>query len=661
MKNKNYSICFVAALFLLAVSSCSVNKKIRKADKKYEIGEYHKAASIYKTAYSRVKLSEKQTKGYVAYRLGDCYDKIGATDKAERMLANCVRYKYADTTSYLLYADVLRKQKKNKEAAEMYDVYLKHDPNSLVALNGKLSALKYSEWEKAKRRYEVFKDPFFNSKKSESSPRYPGGDSTIVYFASSRDNKQTAHKVSNITGTPNNDIYFAKKNAVGKWDNLELVDSDINTEDDEGSPAFSSDGKIMLFTRCRYVKGETHGGEIWMSQRQSGKWGKATRVMVLKDSSVTVAHPALSPDGNWLYFVSDMPGGIGGKDIWRCMKTGESYSAAENLGPDINTDKDEMYPFIREDSTLYFSSNGHEGFGGLDIYRAKEDTAKKWVVENMGAPINSNGDDFGISFVAGAEQGAFSSNRGEIKGYDKIYTFVAPPIRYIISGKVKNTDGDALGDANVRIVGTDGTNVKLKTKNDGSYSFEVKPGVEYVMLGNCRGYLNEKNAVNTLGLEDSKTFDIPFTLASVSKPVGLDNIFFEFGKATLTAESSKSLDKLVKLLKDNPNITIEIGAHTDKVGSAEGNLALSGERAQSVVNYLIKGGIEAPRLTAKGYGKTKPVVADKNLAKQYSFLKENDELNEDFIDALSKEDQEIANKINRRTEFRVLKTTYNMY
>ena len=144
MKNKNYSICFVAALFLLAVSSCSVNKKIRKADKKYEIGEYHKAASIYKTAYSRVKLSEKQTKGYVAYRLGDCYDKFGETDKAERMLANCVRYKYADTTSYLLYADVLRKQKKNKEAAEMYDVYLKHDPNSLVALNGKLSALKYS-------------------------------------------------------------------------------------------------------------------------------------------------------------------------------------------------------------------------------------------------------------------------------------------------------------------------------------------------------------------------------------------------------------------------------------------------------------------------------------------------------------------------------------
>lgn len=217
---------------------------------------------MYRSAYSRVKLADKQTKAYVAYRMGDCYNKIGAVDKAERALSNAVRYKYADTTAYLLYADVLRKQKKNKEASEMYDVYLKHDPNSLVALNGKLSVQKLSEWENAKKRYVVTKEPFFESKKSESSPRFPGGDSTIVYFASSRDNKQTSHKLSNITGIPNKDIYFAKKNAVGKWDNLELVDSDINTEDDEGSPSFSSDGKIMMFTRCRYVKGETHGAEI---------------------------------------------------------------------------------------------------------------------------------------------------------------------------------------------------------------------------------------------------------------------------------------------------------------------------------------------------------------------------------------------------------------
>ena len=181
------------------------------------------------------------------------------------------------------------------------------------------------------------------------------------------------------------------------------------------------------------------------------------------------------------------------------------------------------------------------------------------------------------------------------------------------------------------------------------------------MLGNCRGYLNQKDNVSTVGLDDSKDFPITFSLASISKPVGLDNIFFEFGKATLTPASSTALDKLVKLLNDNPNITIEIGAHTDRVGSAEGNLLLSGKRAESVVNYLIKGGIEADRLTAKGYGKSQPVTVNKQVAKQYSFLKEGELLDDELIEKLSAEQQEVANGVNRRTEFRVLKTTYKMY
>lgn len=658
MRISKYMLPLLA--FLLA--SCSVNQQIKKADKKYEIGEYYKASSVYKRAYSRINATkEREKKAYVAYRLGDCYRLINDNEKAERALQNAVRYNSKDSLAYLYYADVLRKNKKPKSAIEQYDAYLKTHSNSKQAVVGRAAAVEAYEWEKNPTKYKVEKLNVLVSKRSERSPAFPGGDPDVIYFASSRENKAVGGKNSNITGIRNNDIFYARRNSLGEWDNIEPIEGQINTLEDEGSPSFSPDGKVMYFTRCPYVKGESHGAQIWKSVRSGGKWGKPQEVKLSKDSSITFAHPTVSPDGKFLYFVSDLAGGFGGKDIWRSSIDGEKYGAPVNLGPAINTSGDEMFPYMREDSVLYFSSNGLPGFGGLDIFYAKEVSDGKWVVKSMMYPINSNADDFGISFMKGVNRGAFSSNRGEKKGYDKIWSFDLPDVLFDITGKVTSSTGEPLGDAIVRIVGTDGTNTKVKTKSDGSYKIPLKKNVEYVMLGNCRGYLNQKETVVTLGLEDSKNFPINFSLASISKPVGLDNIFFEFGKATLTPESSTSLDKLVKLLNDNPNITIEIGAHTDKVGSAEGNLALSGKRAESVVDYLIKAGIDADRLTAKGYGKTQPITVDKALAAKHSFLKENDVLNEEFIDKLTPEQQEIANQSNRRTEFRVLKTTYKMY
>ncbi|MBP5455511.1 MAG: OmpA family protein [Paludibacteraceae bacterium] len=653
---------YMLFLSVLLLGSCSVNQQIKKADKKYEIGEYYKASSIYKRAYTRVNVTkEREKKAYVAYRLGDCYRLINDNEKAERALQNAVRYNCKDSMALLLYADVLRKNKKPKAAVEQYELFLKDHPTNRQASMGRSSALEAVEWEKNPTKYKVEKLTVLESKRSERSPAFPAGETDVIYFASSRENKAVGGKNSNITGIRNNDIFFARRNALGEWDNIEPVEGDINTAEDEGSPSFSPDGKVMYFTRCPYVKGESHGAQICKSVRSGGKWGKAQEVKLSKDSSVTFAHPTVSPDGKYLYFVSDLAGGYGGKDIWRSSIEGDKYGAPVNLGPTINTPGDEMFPYMREDSVLYFSSNGLPGFGGLDIFYAKEVSDGRWAVKSMMYPINSNADDFGISFVKGANRGAFSSNRNEKKGYDKIWSFELPDVVFDITGKVLSTTGEPLGDAIVRIVGTDGTNTKIKTKSDGSFKAPLKRNVEYVMLGNCRGYLNQKEAVATLGLEDSKSFPINFALASISKPVGLDNIFFEFGKATLTPESSTSLDKLVKLLNDNPNITIEIGAHTDKVGSAEGNLTLSGKRAESVVDYLIKAGIEADRLTAKGYGKTQPITVDKALAAKHSFLHEGDVLDEEFIDKLPADQQEIANQSNRRTEFRVLKTTYKMY
>lgn len=653
-----YLICLFS---LTLLCGCSVKAKLKKADKKYEIGEYYNAATLYNKVYPKVKLKDRQLKAYSAFKLGDCYRLTNINDRAERAFANATRYNYKDSIVYLYSADVLRKNMKPKDARTMYDLYLISHPDDIRAINGKKSAEEMMEWMKNPTRYIVKKEEFFSSKRAEFSPSFPGGDGDIVYFNSSRENKEVGGGNSKITGLRNNDIFTAKRNSLGEWDNLEPLEGAINTDMDEGSVSFSADGKTMYFTRCVTQKGENRGAQICMVQRSGGKWGKVTEVQLSPDSSISFAHPTISPDDKYLYFVSDMPGGLGGKDIWRCEKTGNTFGSPVNLGPTINTPGDEMFPFMRENGTLYFSSTGHPGFGGLDIFYANEIEDGVWNVTNMMSPINSNGDDFGISFIQGKEKGLFSSNRGEKKGYDKIYSFELPEVEFLIDGKVTEMSGDPIGGATVRIVGDDGTNTKVQTKKDGTFKISLNKGVNYVLLGNCRGYLNQKEDAVTVDLEDSKTFPINFTLASLSKPVGLDNIFFEFGKATLTPESSAALDKLVKVLNDNPNITIEIGAHTDRIGSADGNLQLSGKRAQSVVDYLIKGGIEADRLTAKGYGKTQPVVVDKNIKKKYNFLKEDTALDEEYIDTLTDEQKDIADSINRRTEFRVLKTTYKMY
>ena len=660
MRLKYYILALISTLFV--TSSCSVKQRLRKADKKYEVGEYFTASTMYNRIYPKVKLKDRPLKAYSAYKLGECYRLINESEKAERAYGNAIRYNHKDSIAYLHYANILRQNKKSKDAITQYDIYLEKHPDDIRAINGKTSALEIEEWRNNPTRYIVNKSSFFASKKTEASPSFPGGDPDVIYFNSTRENKDVGGGNSKITGVRNNDIFMAKRNSLGEWDNILPVEGEINTDFDEGSASFSADGKTMFFTRCYVEKGESRGAQICSVTRSGGKWGKVTDIKLSNDSSITFAHPTPSPDGRFLYFVSDLPGGYGGKDIWRSEKNGTQYGAPVNLGPSINTPGDEMFPYMREDGTLYFSSNGLPGFGGLDIFYATEMEDGSWTVSNMMYPVNSNGDDFGISFIAGQEKGMFTSNRGEKKGYDKIYEFELPAIEFLIDGKVSDMNGDPLTDATVRIVGDDGTNTKMKTKKDGSFKVSLNKNVRYVLLGNCRGFLNQKEEAMTLDLEESKIFPIHFTLASLSKPVGLDNIFFDFGKASLTPESSTALDKLVKILTDNPNITIEIGAHTDRIGSADGNLQLSGRRAQSVVDYLIRKGIEAERLTAKGYGKTQPVTVDKTIQKQHPFLKVGDILTDEYIDSLPTEEQkETADSINRRTEFRVLKTTYKIY
>jgi peptidoglycan-associated lipoprotein len=317
---------------------------------------------------------------------------------------------------------------------------------------------------------------------------------------------------------------------------------------------------------------------------------------------------------------------------------------------------------MRDDGTLYFSSDGHPGMGGLDIFEAVESKSGRWKIENMKSPVNSSGDDFGITFEGQKEKGFFSSNRNDSRGTDHIYSFERPGVMFSVEGWLLDKDEEIIDSlASVRIVGKDGTDRRVFGKNDGTYTAEVTRGMDYVMMGSAPGYLNQKQTLSVPDEEKSETFYVDFYLASISKPVLIENIFYDFNKATLRPESKQALDELVALLNDNPNVTIELSAHTDRIGSDKYNIDLSQRRAQSVVDYLIKSGIEKDRLTAVGYGKSRPQTVSKKAAAKYDFLKEGQVLDSTFVDTLPPQEQAIADQLNRRTEFRVLSTNYRLY
>ena len=356
-----------------------------------------------------------------------------------------------------------------------------------------------------------------------------------------------------------------------------------------------------------------------------------------------------------------MPGGKGGLDIWRVRLIGGTTGGVENLGAPINTPGNEMFPTFRPNGDLYFSSDGHGGLGGLDIFIAKVGKDKHYHIEHPGFPLNSQGDDFGMTFEGKHNRGFFSSNRGDARGWDHIYSFELPEVIQTIKGWVYEMEGYELPAAQVFLVGDDGTNLKLSVKGDGSFEQEIRPNVNYIVLATCQGYLNHKEELKVEPVTVSKEYTLQFPLASIRVPVLIDNIFYDFDKATLRPESEAALDKLVKLLEENPNVTIELSAHTDYKGSADYNKRLSQRRADAVITYLIKKGIAADRLSPVGYGKEKPKTIRKKVAEKYPWLKEGDVLTEEFIKPLPKDKQETANQMNRRTEFIVLRTTYGMF
>ena len=649
-------------LFLLIVSSLYSCKsaKLSDAEEKQRIGEYSEAAAIYRKVYTKTSPKKRDLRGYIAYRMAECNRLINNTAKATSAYMNAIRYDYPDSTVYLRMGQMLQKTGRYPEAIKNYDIYMENDPSNLLAINGIQGCELAPGWKKNPTRYEVRRMDKFNSRRGEFSPMLAGDKYDQLYFASSRSKDKDA-KVSAITGQNNNNLFLVKQDEKGAWLAPVELEDEVNTEYDEGTPSFSPDGNTMYYTYCAQDPEGPRTAEIYISTRSSAKWGKGTRATIVKDSVTALGHPSISPDGKYLYFVSDAVGGFGGKDIFRARVAGNDFGPMENLGEEINTPGDEMFPYVRDSVTLYFASNGHPGMGGLDLFKATQDSTGKWKVENLGAPINSMADDFGITFAGKEERGFFCSNRNDARGYDHIYSFERPTITIFIEGIVNDVDEYPIEDATVRIVGKDGLIVKVPVKKDGTYRVELERDIRYVMMASARGYLNQNYELHTGPEEKNETYIVDFFLSPISKPVVIDNIFYDFDKATLRPESKKALDEMIKMLNDNPNVTIELGAHTDRKGTDQYNERLAQRRAQSVVDYLIAGGIEAARLEAKGYGESVPKTINKKMAKQFDFLKEGDVLTEEFILALPPEQQEIADQINRRTEFKVLRTNYNLF
>jgi peptidoglycan-associated lipoprotein len=653
---KSFLLTLFCLIIVTAPDAIAQKRKSERAYEFYNAGEYYEAIDHFKSSYSKSR--DKALKEEMVYMVSECYRLINDPRNAEIWYKKAVRSSYSKPEAQYWYADALKKNGKYQQAIDEFKKYKQLVPGDARADQQIRACELASEWLRNPEAYQVEELRDLNSKYDDFSPTFARDDFGVVYFTSSREDAK-GNKTHGATGQSFTDIFESRLDKKSKWSMPVPVDN-LDSEFEDGTPDISSDYREIYFTRCEVGKREKKGCKIMSATKNGNSWSDPKDLGILPDT-VVAAHPAISPDGLTLYFVSDISGGFGGKDIWYVTRNSKSdtWSKPKNAGPDINTSGNEEFPFVRDDGTLYFASDGLIGMGGLDIFKAVAQPDGTWIIQNMKAPINSSADDFGITFQDGSEAGIFSSTR-KGRTRDDLYSFELPPLEFNVTGLVKDEKtGLAIPGSVVQLIASDGTNLQDETGSSGDFKFSLKPAVDYIFLASKNGYLNGKEKQTTKGQEKSRDFMITILLTAIDKPIELPNIFYDFDKWDLRPESMVSLDKLVETLNDNPNVTIELMSHTDSRNTEEYNLALSQKRAQSVVDYLVSKGIELDRLQAKGYGESSPKVVNDEISTIYPFLKNGTTLTEQYINSLANDEQrEIAHQINRRTEFKVLRTDY---
>ncbi len=653
-----YIVFIILIIFAFSQEMTAQKRKSEKAYASFSAGEYYDAIDLFKDAYSKTKKADRAARTELVFMIAECYRLTNNPKDSETWYKLAVRSSYSKPEAQFHLAESLKENGKYELAIDEFRKYKQAAPADAKA-DQEIRACELAlEWMRNPEAYRVEELKEINSKGQDFSPFYARDDFGEIYFTSSRDDA-AGNRTHGATGQNYTDIFESRLDKKSKWSTPVPVGM-INSEFEDGTPCFTAGYRDIYFTRCEAGKREQKGCVIMHARRTGGNWGEPKSLEILPDSLVA-AHPAVTQDGLTLYFVSNKPGGLGGKDIWMITRTsdGSPWSEPVNLGSGINTAGDELFPFIRDDGTLYFSSDGHIGMGGLDIFKATPQPDGSWTIQNMKSPVNSFADDFGITFQGVNERGIFSSTR-KGRGNDDIFSFELPPLVFNVTGLVKDEQTDAaISSATVQLIASDGSNLQAETGTGGDFRFALKPNVDYIFLASKNGFLNGKEKETTKGIEKSRDFFVTILLTAIDKPIELPNIFYDFGKWDLRPESMVSLDKLVETLNDNPGVTIELMSHTDSRDTEAYNQDLSQKRAQSVVQYLIDKGIEAERLSPRGYGESNPITVDAGIARQSPFLKEGAALTEQYINTLASEEQkEIAHQINRRTEFKVLRIDY---
>ncbi len=642
-------------LILLALGlfvACGPGKDLAKANEAYNNAEFSEAIELYKKAIPKIK--KKDEKAEANFKVAECYRRNHDYKQAEVWYKKVVKVNYPEPTATLYLADALKAQEKYDEAVVVYNDYKKLAPSDPRGENGVESCKLAQKWKDTPTKYSVDNVSALNGKFNDWGVAYTKKNFKEIVFTSSREGT-TGNGVDGWLGQSFEDVFEAKLDKNGKWSNPVALTQPFNSKMNEGAPASNNKYNALYFTRCGEKKDQTLGCQIFLSKRKGATaWEEPTQIVLAADS-FSCGDPALSPTEDTLFFASDMPGGQGGSDIWFVTydKKKKEWSSAVNLGPTVNTPGNERFPYLHDDGTLYFSSDGHLGMGGLDLFLAKKEGNKWSGVSNLRYPLNSSGDDFGIVFQGKSatgeylEKGYLSSNRKGGKGGDDIYSFMLPPPCFTLQGTVRNEKtNDPIANAKIVVNGSDGTALELNTDATGSYMVECKPtakiklNTNFDVMASKTDFLNNggKQLFNTQNLQESKDFVVDFVLTPVIKEqaVKLPQILYDLGKWDLKPQYQDSLNGLIKTLNDNPGIVIELRSHTDSRSSSASNDELSLKRAKSVVDYLITKGIAADRMVPVGRGERELL----NKCK-------------DGVKCTEEEHQ-----INRRTDFKILRFDY---
>ncbi len=669
-----YRKYFSLILLLLIPVILSAQRKnpARSADDLFNRHQYYSAIDKYKKAYSKIK-NNREEKNRINYKLADCYRLTENYRRAEMAYKRLIRAGWAKKYPEILLhlADMQKINGHYDEALQNYQAYSEKVPDDPRGRLGTETIPLIQKWTENPSKYKISDVKKINSRNADFAPAFLSDNYNELVFTSTREEKNSKNKeIDKWTGQPFSNLYVSRQDRKGEWSVPKPIGAsgNINTKANEGAAQTDSRFNNLYFTRCKVTPDVASQCQLFVSRRTGRSWGKARPVKILNvDTLQSYGQPTLSRDGLMLIFSSDRKGGQGGKDLWVSIRKtkNSAFGRPVNLGKIINTKGDEMFPFLRGDTTLYFSSDGHGGMGGLDIFVSKIDSSGKWgKPQNLKYPMNSPFDDFGIVFHPTKNFGYLSSNRKGGRGKEDIYYFIEPPLEFTLSGTVTN-ERTLFGvpNAQIKLVKDNGSSLSTRTNNKGFYSFgksQIKPHTQYEIKVSKEGYFNTQGKVSTKGIELGKDFKRDFVLNPISsEPIVLPDILYDFGKWELKPQYQDSLQGLVQTLRENPNLVIELASHTDSRGTEERNDILSQKRARSVVNYLIMRGIDAARLIPKGYGERVPRTLKKDIIKNGFLFKKGTTLDDGYINSLSnKAEKEAAYALNRRSEFRVLRRNY---